>query len=160
MFTLISTAAKSFIGEKKGIFIYYYSIASPQVIILAKILYNTFLALVLSLMGLLLFGLFLGNPVQDMDVFVLVVMLASFGFAASLSLLSAIASKADNGAVLMAILSFPIILSILFLAIKATKNCIDGLGFSSCQDEIITMTAINCLIASISYLLFPYIWKS
>lgn len=160
MFTLISTAAKSFIGEKKGIFIYYYSIASPQVIILAKILYNTFLALVLSLMGLLLFGLFLGNPVQDLDVFVLVVMLASFGFAASLSLLSAIASKADNGAVLMAILSFPIILSILFLAIKATKNCIDGLGFSSCQDEIITMTAINCLIAAISYLLFPYIWKS
>lgn len=160
MFTLISTAAKSFIGERKGIFIYYYSIASPQAIILAKILYNTFLAIVLSLAGLLLFTLFLGNPIQDMGVFVLVVLMASFGFAASLSLLSAIASKADHGAVLMAVLSFPIIISILFLAIHATKNCIDGLGFYACQDEIITMAAINCLIGAVSYLLFPYIWRS
>lgn len=160
MFTLISTVAKSFIGEKKGLFIYYYSIVSPQTIILAKILYNTFLAISLSLIGLLLFALFLGNPVEDMGVFVLVASMASFGFAASLSLLSAIASKAENGAVLMAVLSFPVIISILFLAIRATKNCIDGLGFSACQDEIITMAAINCLIASISYLLFPYIWRS
>jgi heme exporter protein B len=160
MFTLISTAAKSFIGERKGIFIYYYSLASPQAIILAKILYNTFLAIVLSLSGLLLFSLFLGNPIVDLGVFALVVVMASFGFAASLSLLSAIASKADHGAVLMAVLSFPIIISILFLAIRATKNCIDGLGFYACQDEIITMAAINCLIGAVSYLLFPYIWRS
>lgn len=160
MFALISTAAKSFIGEKKGIFIYYYSIVSAQHIIIAKILYNTFLAIVLSLSGLALFALFLGNPIQDTGVFVLIVLMASFGFAASLSLLSAIASKADHGAVLMAVLSFPVIISILFLAIRATKNCIDGLGFSSCQDEIITMAAINCLIAAVSYLLFPYIWRS
>jgi heme exporter protein B len=160
MFTLISTAAKSFIGERKGIYIYYYSIASPHSIILSKILYNTFLALVLSMTGLLLFALFLGNPIYDMDVFVLVVVMASFGFSASLSLLSAIASKAEHGSVLMAVLSFPVIISILFLAIRATKNCIDGLGFSACQDEIITMAAINCLIAAVSYLLFPYIWRS
>jgi heme exporter protein B len=160
MFTLISTVAKSFIGERKGIFIYYYSIASPHAIIVAKIIYNTFLAIVLSLIGLLLFALFLGNPIQDMSVFVLIVVMASIGFAASLSLLSAIASKADHGAVLMAVLSFPVIISILFLAIRATKNCIDGLGFSSCQDEVITLAAINCLIAAVSYLLFPYIWRS
>jgi heme exporter protein B len=160
MFTLISTAAKSFIGERKGIFIYYYSIASPHAIILSKILYNTFLALMLSLMGLLLFALFLGNQIQDMGVFMLVAGMASIGFAASLSLLSAIASKADHGAVLMAVLSFPVIISILFLAIRATKNCIDGLGFYSSQDEILTMAAINCLIAAVSYLLFPYIWRS
>lgn len=160
MFTLISTAAKSFIGERKGIFIYYYSIVSPHTIILAKILYNTFLALILSLTGLLLFTLFLGNPIYDLGVFVLVTVMASFGFAASLSLLSAIASKADHGAVLMALLSFPVIISILFLSIRATKNCIDGLGFSACQDEIITLAAINCLIAAVSYILFPFIWKS
>jgi heme exporter protein B len=60
----------------------------------------------------------------------------------------------------MAILSFPIILSILFLAIRATRNCIDGLGLNASQDELITMASINCLIAAVSYLLFPYIWRS
>ena len=160
MFTMISTAAKSFIGEKKGIFIYYYSIASPQHIILSKILYNTFLALVLSLTGFFLFKLFLGNPIHDTGIFIVVVLLSSFGFAASLSLLSAIASKADHGAVLMAVLSFPVIISILFLAIRATRNCIDALGLEASRDEIITLGAINCLIAAVSYLLFPYIWRS
>jgi heme exporter protein B len=160
MFTMISTAAKSFISERKGIFIYYYSIVSPQNIILSKIVYSTFLALILSIIGYALFILFLGNPIHDIGIFIGVVMLASFGFAASLSLLSAIASKADNGSVLMAILSFPIILSILFLAIRATRNCIDGLGLDACQDELITMASINCLIAAVSYLLFPYIWRS
>ena len=160
MFTLISTAAKSFIGERKGIFIYYYSIASPQAIITSKILYNTFLAIILSITGLGLFSLFLGNPIEDLGVFMLIVLLASFGFAASLSLLSAIASKAEQSAVLMAVLSFPVIISILFISIRATKNCIDGLGFYACQDEVITLSAINCLIAAVSYLLFPYIWRS
>jgi heme exporter protein B len=160
MFTMISTAAKSFISERKGIFIYYYSIVSPQNIILSKIVYSTFLALILSIIGYALFILFLGNPIHDIGIFIGVVMLASFGFAASLSLLSAIASKADNGSVLMAILSFPIILSILFLAIRATRNCIDGLGLNASQDELITMASINCLIAAVSYLLFPYIWRS
>ena len=160
MFTLISTAAKSFIGERKGVFIYYYSIASPQAIIISKILYNTFLAIVLSLLGLGLFVLFLGNPIQNLGIFILIVVLASIGFAASLSLLSAIASKADQSSVLMAVLSFPVIISILFLAIRATKNCIDGLGFDACQDEVITLASINCLIGAVSYLLFPYIWRS
>ena len=28
-------------------------------------------------------------------------------------------------------------------AIRATKNCIDGLGFDACQDEVITLASIN-----------------
>ena len=43
LFSVINTVAKSFIGEKKGTAIYYYSIASPQVIIISKILYNAIL---------------------------------------------------------------------------------------------------------------------
>jgi heme exporter protein B len=60
----------------------------------------------------------------------------------------------------MAVMSFPLIISILFIAIRATRNCIDGLGLDASQDELITLSAINCLIAAVSYLLFPYIWRS
>lgn len=160
MFTLISTAAKSFIGEKRGLAIYYYWLVSPQAIIASKILYNSILALVLSMIGWGLFTLFLGNPVQDLGAFALVVGLAGVGFAASLSLVSAIAAKADQNAVLMAVLSFPVVISILFLAIRATKNCVDGLGFSSIEEEIITLAALDGLVGAVSFLLFPFIWRS
>ena len=60
----------------------------------------------------------------------------------------------------MAVLSFPVVISILLLVIKITKNCIDGLDRSVSYDEMITLLAINCLVTAMSYLLFPYIWRS
>jgi len=160
LFTVINAVAKSFIGERKGRDIYYYSIASPASIILSKIGYNFLLCLFMSFTGLFLFILFLGNPVQDQFLFALVVVLASLGFATSLTLLSSIASKTTSSHILMAVLSFPVVISILLLAIKVTKNCLDGLGRSVSWGELVMLAAINCLVAAVSYLLFPYIWRS
>jgi heme exporter protein B len=60
----------------------------------------------------------------------------------------------------MSILSFPVILGILLTAIKVTKNCIDGLDPSVSLDELLMLSAINLLVSAVSYLLFPYIWRS
>ncbi len=160
LFTVINTIAKSFIGEKKGQDIYYYSIANPEMIILSKIIYNFLLTLILSFAGFLLFIILLKNPLADTGLFAILLVLGSMGFAASLTLLSGIAAKANNSNILMAVLSFPIVISILLVAIKVTKNCIDGLDRSVSYNDMITLLAINCLIAATSYLLFPYIWRN
>lgn len=160
LFSVINSVAKSFIGEKKGTFIYYYSVASPQAIILSKIIYNTILCLVLSLAGYVLFSVFIHNPVQDKALFLLALVLTSVGFAAALSLISGIASKADNSNILMAVLSFPVILAILLMAIKITKNALDGIDRAASMDELLNLLAINCILTALAYLLFPYIWRS
>ncbi|NOT74823.1 MAG: ABC transporter permease [Cyclobacteriaceae bacterium] len=160
LFTSVNTVAKSFIGEKKGEQVYYYSIASPLAIIISKIVYNFLLCLLLALAGFILFIVFFSNPVQDLPIFALTTTLTCLGFATSLTLLSAIASKADNSHILMAILSLPIIVGILLLAIRITKNCIDGLDRSVSIDELLSLMAINLLVTAVSYLLFPYIWRS
>ncbi len=110
--------------------------------------------------GLGLFVLFLSNPIETILPFILTIVLTSWGFAASLTLLSGIASKANNSHVVMTVLSFPIVISILLLSIKITKNCIDGLEASTNYDELLTLLAINCLVTAASYLLFPYIWRT
>jgi len=160
LFTAVNTVAKSFIDEKKGKEIYYYSIASPESIILSKIIYNFLLCLLLAITGYVLFIIFLKNPIEDIIIFVLTMILSCLGFATSLTLLSGIASKANNSSIIMAVLSFPIIMSILLMAIRVTKNCIDGLDRSASMDELMTLGAINLLAAAVSYLLFPYIWRS
>jgi len=160
LFTAVNTVAKSFIGEKKGKDIYYYSIANPESIIISKIIYNFLLCALLSFTGFILFILFLNNPVIDLFLFSITILLTSLGFASSLTMLSGIAAKASNSNILMAVLSFPVVISILLLAIKVTKNCIDALDRSVSWDEILTLLAINCLITAVSYLLFPYIWRS
>lgn len=160
LFTIINTVAKSFIGERKGKDIYYYSIVSPQLIILSKIIYNFLLGTILSSAGFILFALFLNNPVANLSLFFLLIILTSWGFAASLTLLSGIAAKADNSNILMAVLSFPVVISILLTAVKVTKNILDGIDPSFSIDELASLVAINCLVTAASYLLFPYLWRN
>lgn len=160
LFSAINTVAKSFIGEKRGQDIYFYSLTSPESIIFSKLLYNFLLSIVLSFTGFGLFVLFINNPIADTLIFALTILLTSWGFSSSITLLSSIAAKANNSNILMTVLSFPIVISILLLAIKITKNCVDGLDRSVSYDELLTLLAINCLVTAMSYLLFPYIWRS
>lgn len=160
LFTVINSVAKSFIGEKKGREIYLYSIAAPESIILSKIIYNAALTTLLAFTGFLVFIVLLKNPVVDLMYFLLILFLGSIGFASSLTLLSGIAAKANNSQILMTVLSFPVVISVLLITVKVTKNCIDGLDRSISTNDVITLVAINCLVTAASYLLFPYIWRS
>lgn len=160
LFSVINSVAKSFIGEKKGLSIYYYAVASAQSIIISKIVYNAILCFILSLAGYFLFNIFIHNPVEDHLLFAAMLILTSVGFAAALSLISGIASKANNSNILMAVLSFPVVISILLMAIKITKNILDGLDRSASYDELLNLLAINCIMTVLAYLLFPYIWRS
>lgn len=160
LFSVVNTVAKSFIGEKKGISIYYYALASPQAIIISKIIYNAILCFVLSLAGYVLFHLFIDNPIQDQGLFLLTLLLTSIGFSGALTLISGIAARANNSNILMAVLSFPIVISILLMAIRITKNVLDGIDRTASHDELLNLLAINGILTTLAILLFPYIWRS
>jgi heme exporter protein B len=160
LFTVISTVAKSFIGEKRGADFYFYTIASAHEILFSKIIYYFILCFLLESLGFGLFALFLNNPIQNTGEFLLVILLSAAGFASTLTFISGIAARASNSNLLMAVMSFPLIISILLLSIKTTKNCMDGLDFSASSDEFVSLIAINCMVNALSYLLFPFIWRS
>lgn len=160
LFSVINTVAKAFIGERRGREIYYYQIANPQSIILSKIIYNTALCTLLGIAAFLLFSVFLYNPIQQPGYFLLTLFLSALGFSSSLSLISGISSRTTNSNVLMAVLSFPVTISILLMAIKLTRGFVDNLDPSTHQDELLNLIAINCISGGLAYLLFPYIWRS
>lgn len=160
LFSVVNSVAKSFIGEKRGLALYYYSIASPQVVILSKIVYNTILCFVIAILGYVLFYIFIGGHVKDHLTFFLTLVLASTGLSASLTFISGISAKANNSHILMAVLSFPVVISVLLLSIKVTKNVMDGLDRWSSYDELLNLLAINCILSALAYVLFPYIWRS
>ena len=160
LFTAINAIAKSFVQERAGRQLYYYTLASPQQIILSKIGYNTALMLVLALLGFSVYAFVLGNPVKDVGMYLLTLVLGAVGFAASLTLVSGIASKAENPATLMAVLSFPIILPLLIMLLKLSKNALDGLDRSANWDEIGVLLAIDVIVLTLSWLLFPFLWRS
>ncbi|MCX6297171.1 MAG: heme exporter protein CcmB [Bacteroidetes bacterium] len=158
LFASINAIAKSFIGETRGKLLYMYTLASPQAVILSKIIYNSFLLLVLSGLCLLTYTLFIGNIIQDLPLFLITLLLGSFGFSSLLTMVSAIASKAGNNFTLMAILSFPIMIPLLMVLIKLSKNAIDGLERWD-LNYLLVLMFLNFIIVALSYLLFRYLWR-
>jgi heme exporter protein B len=158
LFASINAIAKSFINETRGRLLYIYTLASPQAVILSKIIYNSFLLLVLSGLCLLIYSLFVGDQIQDKSLFLLTLTLGSFGFSSLLTMVSAIASKTGNNFTLMAILSFPIIMPLLMVLIKLSKNALDGLERWDVH-YLLILGCINVIIIALSYLLFRYLWR-
>src|SRR5258706_8126713 len=115
LFISINAVAKSFLQESRGRMLYFYSIAGPRDFVLAKLLFNSLLMLLMSLLSLALFSLFLGNPVQKAGAFTGIVLLGGWSLSLVFTFLAAIAAKAQQNAAIMAILGFPIIIPQLLL---------------------------------------------
>lgn len=160
LFTAVNAIAKSFAQERLGRLLYYYTIASPRAIIISKIIYNSLLMLVLAGIGFGFYVFVMGNPVADLGLYIISIILGSLGFASVLTMVAGISSKAENSATLMAVLSFPIILPVLLMVMKLAKNALDGLDRSVSLDEISTLLAIDAIVIVLSYMLFPYLWRS
>lgn len=159
LFASVNAITKSFIQESKGRQLYYYTITSPQAIIISKIIYNIFLMLLLSVIALGFYTLVFKNLLGDPLFYFFAVLLGSISFASVFTMISGIASKANNVGGLMAILSFPVIIPLLVVLIKLSKNAMDGLDRSVSYDEIGVLIAINIIVITTSLLLFPYLWK-
>jgi heme exporter protein B len=159
LFAATNAVAKSFIQESKGRLLYLYTLASPQGIIISKIIYNAILLSIIGIFNYVFFGLLLGDLVQNKLLFLISIILGSMGFAIVLTMISAIASKTNNTGSLMAILAFPILIPLLITLIRLSKNALDGLDFSVSYTYIVVLLAINVIVVVLAYLLFPYLWR-
>ena len=109
---------------------------------------------------LLFHSIVIGNPVQGRFKFLVKILIGAYGFSNSPTMISSIAAKASNSSTLMAVLSFPVIIPMLLMLMKLSKNAIDGLDRSVSLDELFTLLGINLIVVSVSYILFPYLWRS
>lgn len=159
LFASVNAIAKSFLQENKSRQLYYYTVTSARAVILSKIVYNVLLMLLLSLIAIGFYTLVFKNPVGDVLFYLLAVLIGSISFASVFTMISGIASKASNSGALMAILSFPVIIPLLIVLIKFSKNAMDGLDRSVSYNEMGVLAAINLIVVTVSLILFPYLWK-
>jgi heme exporter protein B len=151
LFICVNAVAKSFLQEGKS---------SPTQFIVAKILYNILIMSVMSLLSLVLFSIFMGNPVTNISKFVGIVLLGGASISMVFSIMSAIAAKAQQNAALIAILGFPVILPLLLLLMRLSKTAFNEVFKEGAVLELIGLiTGLDALIAVLAIILFPYLWK-
>jgi heme exporter protein B len=94
LFICVNAVAKSFLQESRGRMLYFYSIVSPVEFIIAKMGYNLVLMMLMSLVSLLLYTVFLGNPLSNALQFTGIVVLGGVSISLVFTLMSAIAATA------------------------------------------------------------------
>jgi heme exporter protein B len=158
LFVCINAVAKSFLQENRGRMLYFYSIAGPRDFILAKLLFNSVLMLVMSALSLVLFTLFLTNPVQKILPFTGLVLLGGWSLNLVFTFLAAIAAKAQQNAAIMAVLGFPLILPQLLLLMRLSNA-----AFTSSMvipiSTVLLLVVLDIMVVLLAVILFPFLWK-
>ncbi len=158
LFISINAVAKSFLQESRGRMLYFYSIASPGDFVLAKLLFNSLLMLVMGLLSLLLFALFLGNPMEKAGPFIGLVLLGGWSLSLVFTFLAAIAAKAQQNAAIMAVLGFPIIIPQLLLLMRLSDAAFAPL-VTIPVFSILLLVALDMMVILLAVILFPFLWK-
>lgn len=158
LFICINAVAKSFLQESKGRMLYFYTIASPGNFVLAKLLFNSLLMLVMSLLSLLLFMLFLDNPVEKAWSFIGLVLLGGWSLSLVFTFLAAIAAKAQQNAAIMAILGFPLIIPQLLVLMRLSNAAFNPL-LTIHASNVLLLIALDLMVILLAVILFPFLWK-
>ena len=96
---------------------------------------------------------------MNLSLFLVALLMGSFGLASILTMMAAIASRASNNFSLMAILSFPIVLPLLTTLMKVSHTSLTTGQWSGNWGFIIILLTINVTVIVLAYLLFPYLWR-
>ena len=158
IFISVNAVAKSFLQESRGRMLYFYSIAGPRDFVLAKLLFNSLLMLLMSLLSLALFSLFLGNPLVKAGTFIGLVLLGGWSLSLVFTFLAAIAAKAQQNAAIMAILGFPLIIPQLILLMRLSNATFSD-SIPVPVTTILLLVALDLMVILLAVILFPFLWK-
>ena len=158
LFICINAVAKSFLQESRARMLYFYTIASPANFVLAKLLFNSLLMLVMSLLALMLFTLFLGNPLVKTWSFIGLVLLGGWSLSLIFTFLAAIAARAQQNAAIMAVMGFPLIIPQLILLMKISNAAFNPV-LTIHASNILLLVALDAMVILLATILFPFLWK-
>ena len=159
LFAAINAMSRSFLQETGNRQMYYYNLVSPLAIILAKIIYNSFIMILMTGIAFVVYNLIFRTPIGNLPVYLLSILLGSISFATVFTMVAGISAKAGNNSTIMAILSFPVIIPLLIVLIKLSKSAAMGGLIAENWGDIAVLLAINVVTIAVSLLLFPYLWR-
>lgn len=130
---------------------------SPEDVFISKLIFNIifFTGIISVICPLYLF--FLQARPLIPYLFIATAFSGGLAIASITTILGAMVSKAGGKGSLFTVLSFPLILPVMWVSITNTALSIEG-GQSADYRNILFLLAFSGIIACISYLLFRYIW--
>lgn len=160
-FSSLSGMAQSFIKEEESRTAVALRLYSPAGAVLGgKLIFNLVLLAVMNLITIPLFSVFLSLDIASYPLFLAVILLGSLAMVGTTTLVAAIISKASVKGALFAVLSFPLILPILMMAISGTRKALTpDIAFSAARMELQVLASYLIVMTVLGFLLFDSVWN-
>ena len=160
-FAAMSGLSRTFVmEEERGTSMTLQLLTTPSAVYFGKLLFNLVLVIALNIFTVSLYALFInGFVIRSAGIFVVTIILGSFGLAASSTIIAAIIARANTRGTLYPVLSFPIVLPLLLTVIDSTRMAAEGAFFQEAYGEFQILLSYIVVVTAISYLLFDHIWK-
>ncbi len=159
LFTSISAITKSFTQEDRRSH-YYYFLCKPSEILLGKLVYSFIYLILIAITSLLFYGILLGIPDFNLSLYTVNLILGCLGLSSAFTMVSAISMKASNRSILMVVLGFPIITPVIILAINNANQILKGFIWMQIQGNVLSLLSVDVIIIALSFVLFPFTWRS
>ena len=160
LFVCVNAVAKSFLQESKGRMLYFFSITSPVIFIIEKLVYSTLVMFIMIVVSLVLFRILFGNPVVNQFRFAGIAFLGGLSLSLVFTLMAAISAKAQQNAAVMAILGFPLIIPQLMLLMKLSKSAFGEIFRESALLQMsLLLLGFDVMVVTLAIILFPFLWK-
>lgn len=159
LFSSFQVVSRGFTRELQQQFWYYYFQLRPEVLVFSKLIYHFLMLNLTSLLAWAFLSLLFGNKVQDNGLFFCILELACLGLSSALTLVSAVSARAGKNAGLLPVLGFPLLIPTLMLVAKLSIIALDDLGWDLAWKNIWTLLGIDSIMVSLSFVLFPYLWR-
>ncbi len=131
--------------------------AKPEAVLTSKLLFNIFLFLLLELVIIPIYIFFLQLEINFITHFILTIIIGGFAISSSTTILAAIVAKAGGKGALFTVVSFPVVIPILWIAINSTAQTLGNTVLSDYRN-IIFLLAFSGAIIALSYIMFDHIW--
>lgn len=133
--------------------------ADPDAIFWGKLFFNYSLLILMAVVITPLFFIFTDAPTGGAINFLLILFIGLIDLGAATTLIAAIIAKASVKGALFAVLSFPIIIPLLFALTSSTDKILAGESIGSVSNQIQLLIAYAVVLITASVLLFKYVWN-
>lgn len=134
-------------------------VARPTEIFLGKLIFNIVLLFMVEFLVVPLYVAMMNFTVYHILIFVLALVLGTFGLAGGGTIVAAIIAKSNARGALFTVLAFPILLPVLVTGISVTKNAASENLFTNPSSELQSLFAFAVVIITAGLLLFDFIWN-
>ncbi|MEZ4842644.1 MAG: heme exporter protein CcmB [Bacteroidia bacterium] len=157
LYSSVNAIARSFIQEREGRMLYLNSLVNPLAVLYSKMIFNALLSLLITAIAFVVFSIMLGSPEWPLIPYATLAFLFSIGLGFLFTVISAIAGKTRAGGVIMPMLSFPVVIPLIVIAVSAGSNLTQGLDINLLKTSGILLV-IDIMIATLATILFRFLW--